>query len=133
LIPQSLPFIHKEGLEVIERPWNSREEAMAGVPAAVTSFYKQYYPGASAADVQHAGSALAAVWDRNVYPDLRIKWGTYPNNLGHTDFPGCFRCHDGAHTSSSGATISQDCETCHHVLAVEEAAPKILSDLGIGQ
>lgn len=133
LIPQSLPFIHKEGLEVLKRPWKSKEEGMAGIPAAVTSFYKQYYPGAPAGDVQRAASALAVVWDRNVYPELRIKWGTYPNNLGHADFPGCFRCHDGAHTSATGATISQDCETCHHVLAVEEPSPKILSDLGVGQ
>jgi hypothetical protein len=133
LIPQTLPFIHKEGLEVIKRGWKSKEEGMTGIPAAVGSFYRQYYPDAPAADVQRAGSALALVWDRNVYPELRIKWGTYPNNLGHADFPGCFRCHDGSHTSASGDTISQDCETCHHVLAVEEASPKILSDLGVGQ
>jgi len=133
LIPQTLPFIHKEGLEVIKRGWKTKEEGMTGIPAAVQSFYRQYYPGAPAADVQRAASALAVVWDRNVYPELRIKWGTYPNNLGHADFPGCFRCHDGAHTSAAGETISQDCETCHHVLAVEEASPKILSDLGVGQ
>jgi hypothetical protein len=133
LIPQSLPFIHKEGLEIIKRQWKSKEEALSGIPAAVAGYYKQNYPEAAAADVKRAGEALALVWDRNVYPELRINWGTYPNNLGHADFPGCFRCHDGSHTSASGDTISQDCETCHHVLAVEEPAPKILSDLGVGQ
>lgn len=133
LIPKSLPFIHKTGLEAIRRTWKTKEEGMAGIPAAIASFYKQNYPGTSAADVERAGMALATVWGRNVYPELRINWGTYPNNLGHADFPGCFRCHDGSHTSSSGDTISQDCEACHHVLAVEEPAPKILSDLGVGQ
>jgi hypothetical protein len=133
LIPQSLPFIHKAGLEIIKRPWKSKEEALSGIPVAVAGYYKQNYPDAAAADVKRAGEALALVWDRNVYPELRINWGTYPNNLGHVDFPGCFRCHDGSHTSASGDTISQDCETCHHVLAVEEPAPKILSDLGVGQ
>jgi nitrate/TMAO reductase-like tetraheme cytochrome c subunit len=133
LIPVSLPFIHKQGLDILKRPWKSRKEAQAGIPASVTSFYRQYYPSASAADVERAGAALAEVWDRNVYPELRINWGTYPNNLGHADFPGCFRCHDGSHTSSSGDTIVQDCESCHHVLAVEEASPKILADLGVGQ
>jgi nitrate/TMAO reductase-like tetraheme cytochrome c subunit len=133
LIPQSLPFIHKAGLEIIKRQWKSKEEGLSGIPVAVASYYKQNYPDAPAADVKRAGEALALVWDRNVYPELRINWGTYPNNLGHADFPGCFRCHDGSHTSASGDSISQDCETCHHVLAVEEPAPKILSDLGVGQ
>jgi hypothetical protein len=42
---------------------------------------------------------LVAIYNRNVFPDLKVTWGTYPNNLGHTDFPGCFRCHDGSHSS----------------------------------
>jgi len=133
LVPASLPFIHKEGLEVIQRQWKTHDDGMAGIPAAITAFYKQNYPDAPAGDVKRAGEALATVWGRNVYPELRIKWGTYPNNLGHMDFPGCFRCHDGSHTSASGETISQDCDTCHNVLAVEEAAPKILTELGVGQ
>ena len=133
LIPQSLPFIHKQGIEIIKRPWKSKEEGLSGIPAAVASYYKQNYPAASNADVKRAGLALATAWDRNVYPALRIQWGTYPNNLGHVDFPGCFRCHDGSHASAAGDSISQDCEACHHVLAVEEPAPKILADLGVGQ
>ena len=30
---------------------------MAGIPAAVASFYRQNYPSASAADVERAGAA----------------------------------------------------------------------------
>jgi hypothetical protein len=62
---------------------------------------------------------------------MKVAWGSYPNNLGHTDFPGCFRCHDGDHASSNKKTISQDCSACHNMLAVDEAAPKILTELGI--
>jgi hypothetical protein len=46
-------------------------------------------------------------------------------------YPGCFRCHDGSHTAKDGSTIPQDCSVCHNLLAVEEAKPKVLSDLGI--
>jgi hypothetical protein len=60
-----------------------------------------------------------------------VTWGTYPNNLGHTDFPGCFRCHDGSHTTADGKTIAQDCNTCHEPLAMDEASPEILKTLGI--
>jgi hypothetical protein len=64
---------------------------------------------------------------------MKVTWGTYPNNLGHTDAPGCFRCHDGNHVSAAGRTISNDCATCHDLLAMEEKNPKILSDLGLNK
>jgi hypothetical protein len=52
-------------------------------------------------------------------------------NIGHTDFPGCFRCHDGSHNSAAGQSITQDCNACHYLLAMDEANPKVLTDLGI--
>jgi hypothetical protein len=62
---------------------------------------------------------------------MKVSWGTYPNNLGHSDFPGCFRCHDGSHSAAGGRTIPNDCDTCHKVLAMDEANPKVLTDLGM--
>jgi hypothetical protein len=67
-----------------------------------------------------------------VFPELKVTWGTYPNDLGHTDSPGCFRCHDGSHATADGKkTIGQDCASCHEVLAMDEASPQILKTLGI--
>ena len=65
------------------------------------------------------------------FPDLKVTWGTYPNNLGHTDYPGCFRCHDDGHATADKMTITQDCSTCHQTLAMEESAPAILKTLGL--
>ena len=62
-----------------------------------------------------------------------MTWGTYPNNLGHTDYPGCFRCHDDSHSASDKKTITQDCGVCHQALAVEEASPEILKTLGLDE
>jgi len=44
---------------------------------------------------------------------MKVSWGSYANNIGHMDFPGCFRCHDDSHKAKDGTTISQDCSTCH--------------------
>jgi hypothetical protein len=44
---------------------------------------------------------------------------------------GCFRCHDGNHTSADGRTIKGDCDTCHTILAQDEKDPKILKDFGM--
>jgi len=69
--------------------------------------------------------------DENVFPNMNIQWGTYPNNAGHEKFPGCFRCHGGEQVTKTGESISQDCATCHELVAVEEQDPKILKDLGL--
>ena len=80
-----------------------------------------------------AGRAVLAIYNRNVFPELKVTWGTYPNNLGHMDFPGCYRCHDGSHTASDGRAIVQACNTCHEPLAMDEASPEILKTLGISE
>ena len=68
---------------------------------------------------------------------MNITWGTYPNNLGHNDpghnnTPGCFRCHDGNHKSKDGKDITQDCNACHSLLAMDEPDPKILHEIAGG-
>jgi nitrate/TMAO reductase-like tetraheme cytochrome c subunit len=134
-VPADLPFIRKEGLAVLKTAYASHAEAASKIPAALEASYAQNHPQVAAerkADIASAGRALLALHDRNIYPDLKVAWGTYPNNLGHTDSPGCFRCHDGSHaTADKKVTISQDCGVCHTVLAQEEKSPEILKTLGV--
>ncbi len=133
-ISVSLPFIKKEGVELLKANYATSEEASSKLPVALANFYQQKYPDVymkRSQDVAQAGEAVLAIYNRNVFPDLKVTWGTYPNNLGHTDFPGCFRCHDGSHTSSGGRTITQDCNACHEPLATDETSPVILKTLGI--
>ena len=135
-IPVTLPYIKKKGLELLKVDYATSEEAAAKLPAALIGFYQQHYPDLYASrstDIQQASRAVLAIYNRNVFPDLKVTWGTYPNNLGHMDFPGCFRCHDGSHTASDGKTIVQDCNTCHEPLAMDEASPEILKTLGISE
>ena len=133
-IPVTLPYVKKKSMELLKANYNTREEAAAKLPETFVSFYKKSYPDLYAKrsqDVQHAAGTVLAIYNRNVFPELKVTWGTYPNNLGHMDSPGCFRCHDGSHTSTGGKTISQDCNICHQPLATEEASPEILKTLGI--
>jgi hypothetical protein len=44
---------------------------------------------------------------------MKVSWSTYKNNIGHVDFPGCFRCHDDTKKTADGLVIKQDCELCH--------------------
>jgi nitrate/TMAO reductase-like tetraheme cytochrome c subunit len=74
-------------------------------------------------------ASLGEIYATNVFPNMKVEWGTYPNHIGHIDFPGCFRCHDDEHATEDGETISQDCFTCHTLLAMEEEDPEILQTL----
>jgi nitrate/TMAO reductase-like tetraheme cytochrome c subunit len=131
----TLPFIKKQGLALLQANYTSRSDAKQKIPAAVDGYYKNTHPDVYAqrkAEVDAAGKALLAIYNRNVFPEQKVKWDTYSNNLGHTDSPGCFRCHDGAHTTSDGkATIGQDCASCHQMLAVQQPEPEVLKSLGV--
>jgi nitrate/TMAO reductase-like tetraheme cytochrome c subunit len=126
-ISPALPFVKKRGVEVLKKSYANQAEAEKAIRAA----FRQFYPDSPPAQVSSAVDALIAIYDRNVFPEMKVTWGTYPNNIGHMDFPGCFRCHDDNHAASDGKKIVQDCNTCHQMLAMDEPAPKILTDLGL--
>ena len=136
-ISPTLPFVKKKAIELLKANYSSDREAARIIPESLTRFYQQNDPAAAtqrSADIAKAGSEIAAIYNRNVFPELKVTWGTYPNNLGHTDFPGCFRCHDGSHsTADQKTTITQDCSTCHEPLAIEEASPGVLKTLGLAE
>ena len=135
-IPVTLPYVKKKSVELLKADYATSTEAAEKLPMAFASFYQQNYPDLYAhrsEDIHQAGRAVLAIYNRNVFPDLKVSWGTYPNNLGHMDFPGCFRCHDGSHATGDGKTIAQDCNSCHEPLAMDEASPEILKTLGISE
>ncbi len=133
-ISPALPWIHKEGLQLLKGDYTSHEDAAAKIPAQLEAFYRASNPGvlsAQAAQEQAAAQELVKLYNENVFPDMKVTWGTHPNHIGHQSYPGCFRCHDGDHNAKDGTAITQDCSACHNLLAVDETKPKVLSDLGI--
>ena len=133
-IPVTLPFIRKKGVETLKVSYSSNEEAGRKIPAAIHDFYRTEHPEIErtrSADIGVAAAGLVEIYNQNVFPDLGVTWGTYPNHLGHTDSPGCFRCHDESHTAAGGKTITQDCGACHEIVAASEASPEVLRTLGL--
>jgi NapC/NirT cytochrome c family, N-terminal region len=133
-ISPALPYIKKKAVEVLKVNYTTRDVAQQSIIAEINKFYQTNYPQiyqTQRTAVEQSGQAVANIYARNIFPDMRMTWGVHPNNLGHNDSPGCFRCHDGSHTSADGQTITNDCGTCHQVLASGEENPKILTDLGM--
>jgi hypothetical protein len=133
-ISPELPFIKKKAVEVLKADYPDRDTASLRIATSLNDFYRTSYPDVfriKKLDVDTAIQQVQAVYLRNIFPEMHITWGTYPNNIGHQEFNGCFRCHDGSHTSADGRTIANDCDACHTLLAVEEQNPKILGELGM--
>ena len=134
MLPTTLPYLKKTGMEALKATYASSEEAARRIPEAIEGYYKQSHPeiyASRAADVQSAARHVAEIYSRNVFPDLKVTWGTYRNDIGHEASPGCFRCHDEQHATSEGKTITMDCAACHEAIAVEEASPEVLKTLGL--
>jgi nitrate/TMAO reductase-like tetraheme cytochrome c subunit len=133
-VSPDLPWVHKQGLALLNASYTSEAEALTQIPLQLAAFYRAQHPevmATKAALVQSAGNELATLYSQNVFPFMKVTWGTHPDNIGHMSYPGCFRCHDGDHAASNGKSITQDCTVCHNLLAVDEAKPKALADLGI--
>ena len=128
-IDKSLPFIKREGLRILDGKYASIAEARAGIAREVEAFYKAKYPDlavSKAPAVTAAATSLGDIYAWNVFPKMKVTWGTYTSNIGHDDAPGCFRCHDRKHVGDDGKKISGSCNLCHAILADDEKDPDIL-------
>lgn len=133
-ISPALPYIRKKAVEVLKVNYSTRDVARQSIMGEINKFYQTNYPQiyqTQRTAVEQSAQEVANIYLRNIFPDMNLTWGVHPNNLGHNDSPGCFRCHDGSHTSADGQTITNDCSACHQILAAGEENPKILTDLGM--
>jgi hypothetical protein len=113
-ISRDLPFVRRELIAALTAPYPDDAAAASGIARHLTTFYtgQSKAPAALVAGAVDAGQRL---FRTNVFPDMKVTWGTYRNQLGHTgDVPGCFRCHDDEHKAPDGRVVRQDCELCHN-------------------
>jgi len=132
----SLPFLKKAGLAILKTEYESSAAAAQKIPAALSAFYEREQPPVfqkRKAEIEQAGSVLADIYSRNVFPELKVTWGTYPDNRGHQTSPGCLRCHAGEHKTATGEEITKNCFRCHYPAAVKDAKPEVLEMLGLDQ
>ena len=64
---------------------------------------------------------------------MKANWSAHPDNIGHLDWPGCFRCHNDELESSDGDTIFTTCNRCHVILSQGSDGEKLSVDLKKGK
>lgn len=122
-LSQDLPFAKREMMSLLMDTYPSQEAALEAVNS-LEARYISLYPevvAAQPAAIQQATELGKELVTRLVFEEPGITWQSFPDNSGHgghKDFPGCFRCHDGKHSSSEGESIRLHCNICHSVPAL---------------
>lgn len=119
-VDRTLPYMKREGMRVLYSPYRTLDEADASIEE-LRDFYESRYPETAkykAGEIERAVEELQLIYRLVATPTMQVTAVTYPDNLGHTDFIGCFRCHDGTHyLVENGAltneVIPSSCDTCH--------------------
>jgi hypothetical protein len=115
----SLPFLKRQAVEALSRPYASTDEAVKGIETSINDFYRTQYPSIYAGkrdSVNALVGELHRIFKSNFFPEMKVNWSTHPDNIGHYYSQGCFRCHDGKHATRSGKIIRNDCNICHTTL-----------------
>jgi hypothetical protein len=112
-ISRQLPYVRREGVRLVKASYPSEEAGVSEIDRGLRSFYQSQGGSIDQQAVSRSVSALQDLYRHNVFPTMKVTWGTYPNNKGHMTSTGCFRCHDGSHMAKDGTSINADCEYCH--------------------
>ncbi len=102
----------------------------AGAPEKIATFIKSKYTDAAlASEVNGAVAEVSKIFSTTIFPERKADWRMYPNNIGHKDWLGCFRCHDEKHKTDQGEKMrATDCSSCHTILAQGKGAELALLD-----
>ncbi len=112
-VSRGLPFARREGVRLVKESYPSHEAAERAIDEGLRGFYRSRGGSIDQAALAETVAAVQDAYRRNVFPAMKVTFGSYPDNRGHVTSDGCFRCHDESHETKDGKTISADCELCH--------------------
>jgi len=122
LIDSSIPDIHSKAVEVLSAGYESQDEAFAAIDDLTNYYQATDYYADNSEKVDAAVQAVKDIYSTTAFDEHKVDWNTHPNNLGHINSPGCFRCHDGKHLSYLDETVAVplECNLCHSIPVVAE-------------
>lgn len=134
-ISRNLPFIKAQSVAALDAGYATRAEAFAGIGDRLTAYYEDEYPELAEerrGELDGSIEAIRAIYGRHFFPEMKANWLAHPDNVGHRDSPGCFRCHNDRMESAEGTPIATACNSCHVILAQGEDVVKIETDGAVG-
>ena len=137
-IDRNLPSIKARALAIIDRASTLHGPMEEQVPKfkqiiADAAPKGEMKPEAKAAETQFAATMLE-ILKLSEFEAKDLSWKSFPNHVGHNDFPGCFRCHDGKHVNEKGEAIRLQCTLCHDIpqVSVDGSLKTVASTVAAG-
>jgi nitrate/TMAO reductase-like tetraheme cytochrome c subunit len=112
-ISPALPFVRRDAVRLLKSNYRDESEAMAAIESGLRDAYAASKARVDQSALSQAIAATQQLYRSNVFPAMKVTWGVYFDNLGHSTSNGCFRCHDGSHIARDGSMINADCASCH--------------------
>ena len=119
-IDPTLPNAKDLAVFVLETPYSTTQAGVDSIKIAINEYYAGNYPAlltTKRKSIDQMISEVQGFYSKNYFPLMKADWKSFPNNIGHMYFLGCFRCHDGKHVAENGKVLSKDCNVCHAILA----------------
>jgi len=135
LISSDIPQIKLQAVKALDTEYETTESAVTGIGNALRSFYDQNYPEFIKKNPEKwlaSVKEIQTIYQRSIFPEMKSRWKVYPDNIGHRDWPGCFRCHNENMRTNDGKVLYRGCNECHLVLAQGSDIEKISVDLRKG-
>jgi hypothetical protein len=104
-------------VELLSEEYASTEDAYVALETLDDYYaenYSEFYTDNSDL-VLTAVDFLKDLYSDRTFPEQELDWQTHPNNIGHRESPGCFRCHDGQHLNAAQEAIRLECNLCHSI------------------
>ncbi|PYL79059.1 MAG: hypothetical protein DMF21_13860 [Verrucomicrobia bacterium] len=107
------PWVKSKVVAALVKPYATKAEAEKGIANSL----REAYP--DPAQANPIIKETQAIYRENFFPEVKVDWRTYPDFVGHKNWNGCFRCHDGKHVAADGKVSikASDCRSCHLILA----------------
>jgi hypothetical protein len=130
-----LPYMKKIAVEALDSDYASSEQAMTGIANTVRSFYLREYPEVlkrHSVELIQSTREVQRIYSETIFPAMKAKWSAYPDNIGHMESDGCFRCHTESMVSDEGNSVYTGCSDCHLILAQGETIEQGTVDFETG-
>ncbi|HEY3313331.1 MAG TPA: c-type cytochrome domain-containing protein [Anaerolineales bacterium] len=120
LIDPAIPEIHAQGVKVLSPAYQTQAEGLKAI-SGLEDFYKTTYADFYTKypdSIKNAVTQIQKIYSETVFIDQKVNWESHPNNIGHIQTAGCFRCHDGKHLDANQQAIRLECNLCHSIPVV---------------
>jgi hypothetical protein len=120
MIDSDIPDIKRLAVEAMDVEYESEEQAMREIANYIEKAYRIDQPEVfkeKREAIEQAIIAAQTQYSQSIFPEMKVRWDKYPDNIGHFTFPGCVRCHDGNKVSEEGWVITTECNSCHIIMA----------------